>query len=247
MKQPNNYGLEFSKVYDKLMTSSKYEKWNDLIKEQINKYNIKGNAIDLACGTGAISKMLLDLGFNVVGVDKSKYMINIAKEKLKKYNDKISFIIDDLRTFNTSKKFNFGVSFYDSLNYLLSIDDLTKVFENIYNHLYPGAYFLFDMNTKEHVSVVSRTPERSFEDEGKNITLNFSGQDNIWGLDILIKNGNNVELKEKHLERGYSSEEIKQIAKLTGFECVDIINENKIYWDKKEYLSRQYYVLRKKN
>ncbi len=244
MKQPNNYGIEFSNLYDELMTSSKYDKWNDLIKEQVKKYSIKGNAIDLACGTGTISKMLLELDFNVVGVDKSKYMINLAKEKLKAYNDKINFVISDLRTFNIPKKFDLAVSFYDSLNYLLSIDDLKKVFKKVYDHLNKGAYFIFDMNTKEHVSVSSNAPQRIFNIGRNNITFNFSGEENIWCLDIILKKGEK-EIKEKHVERGYSSSEIESIVNDIGFEVLEIIDESKIYWDEQKHLSRQYYILRK--
>jgi len=72
MEQPNNYQKEFAEVYDELMTGSKYDKWDALLKELIDKYDIKsGNAIDLASGTGTITKMLLDMGFAVTGIDKS--------------------------------------------------------------------------------------------------------------------------------------------------------------------------------
>ena len=119
MEQPINYGPIFSELYDQLMSNSKYEHWNKLINNLVDKYKIKGNALDLACGTGTITKMLLDINFNVTGIDKSEYMIKKAKMKLEPYQNKVNLIISDLRDFKINQQFDLSVSFYDSLNHFL--------------------------------------------------------------------------------------------------------------------------------
>lgn len=51
--------------------------------------------LDLACGTGVISHLLFDLGFNVTGLDWSDAMLAKARAKSKKRKSNISFLTGD--------------------------------------------------------------------------------------------------------------------------------------------------------
>lgn len=46
----------------------------------INKFAIKGKAIDFGCGAGRSTRFLKKFGFDVTGIDISESMINKAKE-----------------------------------------------------------------------------------------------------------------------------------------------------------------------
>jgi len=247
MQQQPNYNKDFAKVYDELMSGTKYERWESLLKDLIKKNSIKkGIALDIACGTGAISKMLLDMGFSrVYGLDMSADMLVQAQEKLKPYGDRFQVIHRDMANFSQPQQYDLVVSFYDSINYVLNPEDVQKMIGNVRNCLNLGGHFIFDMNTKEHVWMSQKNPEREFKINGGIAKFKFSGTEDIWQLDIEAKYENGRSFRETHLERGYSSEEIGKMLREANLNLVELISENKVYWDKKEHLSRQYYVARK--
>lgn len=246
MKQPNNYGKEFTEVYDNLMNHSKYKAWKDLLKKLVNKYHIsKGRVIDIACGSGEISKIMLDMGFSVIGIDFSKFMIRKAKEKLKKYKTKVKYLVSDISDFRLPPNYDLAVSFYDSLNYLLELSKIEKMFSCVNKALKKGGYFIFDMNTKEKIKVLQKKPMQDFRVGNKIIKFEHSGKNNLWKLKINVKKkGNKKIYQEIHFERGYSPKEIIAIARKRGFALLEVINDKKSKGEKK-YINRQYYTLRK--
>ncbi|MFH1354474.1 MAG: class I SAM-dependent methyltransferase [bacterium] len=241
---------EFAKVYDRLMNKDKYVGWGRIIEDVVKKYSIpRGRCLDIACGTGVISGLLLKQGFGIIGLDISDDMIKIARVNYPKAN----FIEADIRDFNIEerdrKKIVMAVSFYDSLNYLLSDEDMLKMFESVARNLPDETIFLFDMNTRDHVSVFQQTAPKIFEDSESYITLRYSGEGRLWVIDIdffLKQPGGLFERhKEHHVERGYDEGDIAPMLKKTGFNLLEVRKENKIYEDGKEYLSRLYFVARK--
>jgi len=246
MEQPKNYNAIFANMYDGLMSEEKYARWKNIIQKGVEKYAIPRNfALDVACGTGAISEMLFELDFeNVDGLDLSQDMLNVAKEKFQKYGTRFNTINANMTCIPSTIKYDLVVSFYDSINYLLSLSDMDKFLKGVETSLKPGGYAIFDMNTKEHVAISQRTPSKKFPIEGGDILFKYGGEGEIWELLIEItRNGETI--RETHLERGYSSKEITKLIQNKNLELIDIISDNKVYWDNKEHLSRQYYILKK--
>jgi len=247
--QPKVFG-EFAKVYDRLMNKDKYVGWGRIIEGVVEKYSIpKGVCLDIACGTGTVSGLLLKQGFEVIGVDISGDMTRIAHANYPKAN----FIEADVRNFDIEerdrKKIVLAVSFYDSLNYLLSDENMLKMFESVARNLPDETIFLFDMNTRDHVNVYQQNAPKIFEDSESYITLRYSGEDRFWVIDIdlFLKQPDGLfeHYKEHHVERGYDEEDIAPMLKKTGFNLLEVRKENKIYEDGKEYLSRLYFVAQK--
>lgn len=247
--QPKVFG-EFAKVYDRLMNKDKYVGWDQLIEDVVKKYSIpKETCLDIACGTGVVSGLLLKQGFEVIGLDISGDMIRIARANYPEAN----FIEADVRDFNIEerdrKKIVMAVSFYDSLNYLLSDEDMLKMFRSVARNLPDETIFLFDMNTREHVNVFQQSAPKVFEDSESYITLRYSGEGRLWVIDIdfFLKQPDGLfgHHKEHHVERGYDEEDIAPMLKKTGFNLLEVRRENRIYEDGKEYLSRLYFVARK--
>lgn len=246
MKQPKNYSQEFVEVYDELMNRTKYGQWKLLLQQIIEKYNIpKRCALDIACGTGEISKMLLELGFEkVCGLDKSKHMLDIAKKKLENYGSRFTVLKRNMTNIKQSNKYDLVVSFYDSINYLLEPYQVNRFLGELEKILTPGGFAVFDMNTKEHVRISQKSPARFFSIKDGTVIFRFGGEGDIWKLDVEIQR-NNQSFRETHLQKGYSSEEMEPMIKGQNLSLLELISENKRYWDKKEYLSRQYYILQK--
>jgi len=173
-----------ARFYDKLMGNNKYSGWKSLIADVAEKYGIpKGVCLDVACGTGNISKLLVDLGFKVIGIDISDEMISVAKQK---FPDE-QFVCVDARNFdlgNQVKSITLAVSFYDSLNYLLSDDDMLQTFKSVNRNIPTGTIFLFDMNPMDHVQIAQKFKPRVFEESEFYSVFRFGGEGRFWTLDI---------------------------------------------------------------
>ncbi|MBL1420685.1 MAG: methyltransferase domain-containing protein [Alphaproteobacteria bacterium] len=77
-----------------IFTQSERDAWYQLITEHIGAG--KGRkALDLASGTGVISHLLFDLGFQTTGLDWSETMLAKAREKSEIRKSDIKFIIGD--------------------------------------------------------------------------------------------------------------------------------------------------------
>jgi SAM-dependent methyltransferase len=101
--------------------------------------------LDLCCGTGHLSQALASRGFSIVGIDGSAEMLSYAKQKVPAGE----FIAADARDFKTPSTFKAVVSMFDSMNHILSIEELRMVFRSVSGVLEEGGYFLFDLNMEE--------------------------------------------------------------------------------------------------
>lgn len=238
-----------AQYYDRLMGENKYIGWKSLITEVVDEYQIpKGLSLDVACGTGNISKILIDLGFKVRGVDFSAEMISIAQQKFPAEK----FICADSRNFEFSSEqgtIDFAVSFYDSLNYLLTDDAILDTFKSVNASLKPEAIFLFDMNPMGHIEIAQKFKPRVFEEGDFYTVFRFGGEDRFWTLNIdffIKESGDHYRLiTEKHTERGYNEDHIRPLLEQAGFKLLEVKKEYKIYEDNKEHLSRLYFVAQK--
>lgn len=98
--------------------------------------------LDVACGTGHVSKLLAERGFKVTGLDGSAEMLRYARENAPEGE----FLLEDARSFHLPPEFRAAVSTFDSLNHVLKLEELEAVFRNVHAALLPGGYFAFDMN-----------------------------------------------------------------------------------------------------
>ncbi len=81
------YWSKRSKTYDKAPGHSGYENiWYKILKLVIKYYGrTRGKCLDIGCGTGFMTKILINLGFHVVCLDISLEMLKQAKEKLRNF------------------------------------------------------------------------------------------------------------------------------------------------------------------
>ena len=69
----------FAQVYDKFMDNIEYDKWCEYLVSILKEYGVNdGIVLDLGCGTGNITERLSDKGYDMIGVDYSQEMLNIA-------------------------------------------------------------------------------------------------------------------------------------------------------------------------
>lgn len=101
--------------------------------------------LDLCCGTGHLTGKLVELGYTVVGVDSSSEMLQFAR----KHVPGAEFVAADARSFELPYKVQGVLSTFESLNHVMRLEDLVRVFENVLNALADGGVFVFDMLMEE--------------------------------------------------------------------------------------------------
>lgn len=96
-----DYAPQFTEVapyYDRLMSNVPYRMWVDYLELLFSMLGVKPRRIvDLACGTGNVTFELAKRGYEVVGVDASCAMIEVARKKCAQYQRDVEFIVSDLR------------------------------------------------------------------------------------------------------------------------------------------------------
>ncbi|MBV8549769.1 MAG: class I SAM-dependent methyltransferase [Acidobacteriaceae bacterium] len=104
--------------------------------------------LDLCCGSGHVTKELVARGYQVTAVDNSAELIAIAQRNL----PGVDFRVQDARDLQLEKRYDAVLSTFDSLNHILELDGLRRVFAGVQRSLKPGGLFLFDMNLEEAYS-----------------------------------------------------------------------------------------------
>lgn len=211
----------FAHIYDKMMDNIPYEEWKDYLLRMMYLYRVSPSAsiAELGCGTGTMTGLLVEEGLDVMGLDISSDMLAEAR---KKYPD-ISFLEADMRDFKLPEKKDVIVSICDSINYVLTTEDLVKTFSSVRENLNEGGIFIFDLKTKFFFE--NALDGRTYRDRGNGFRCtwknHFDASSNIHSylLDIKVKDGGKwVSTQEVHRQRAFAAREIIEAAKLSGFE-----------------------------
>ena len=138
----------FAYVYDTFMDNVPYGEWARHIREKLCEHGVTdGIVLDLGCGTGTMTERLAGYGYDMIGVDNSEEMLEIAMEKKTESGYDILYLLQDMRGFELYGTVRAVVSVCDSVNYITEPDELEEVFRLVNNYLDPKGIFLFDFNT----------------------------------------------------------------------------------------------------
>jgi SAM-dependent methyltransferase len=135
-----------AELYDHI-NGNAYIPYADFLEDCFKKADIKVNEVlDMGCGTGGIAGLLADRGYDMIALDISPEMLNIAREK--NYGKNTLLICQDMRDFELYGTVQAVYSSFDCINYLTEKGDLNRVFALVRNYLESGGLFIFDVNTE---------------------------------------------------------------------------------------------------
>ena len=240
---------DFASVYDIFMDDTPYEEWASYIMDLLEEYGVaKGDlteaesarqkalavernvVVDLGCGTGTLTELLADRGCDMIGIDASQEMLNIALEKRERSGKEILYLCQDMRELELYGTAGAVISVCDSLNYLLEEEEMLRVFRLVNNYLYPGGVFLFDFNTVyKYETVIGDSVIAENREDCSFIWENYydaEGQINEYDLTIFARTENQDgedifrRFTETHYQRGYTLEEMRGMVEKAGMEFV---------------------------
>lgn len=161
---------DFAYIYDEMMQDVDYIKWADYIEKVFARYKVHPKKIaDLACGTGNITLLLAQRGYDIIGMDSSEDMLSVAQDKARGQGLTIPFISQDIRSIALHQPVEAALIMCDGVNYILEDGDLDKVFLGIYSILKPGGILIFDIST--HYKLSSVLGNNTIVDNSEDIAL----------------------------------------------------------------------------
>lgn len=219
-----NAYTSFAQVYDLFMDNVPYEQWAKRIEEILKEYGMEsGILLDLGCGTGKLARLMEEKGYDMIGVDNSIEMLDIARESSK---DNILYLLQDMREFELYGTVQAVYSACDSINYILEEEDLKEVFSLVNNYLDPKGIFIFDINTRyKYEELLGENTFAETREEGSFIWDNFYDPEdeiNEYDLTLYIKDEDErfLRFQENHYQRCYDLEVIKGLLEAAGLTFV---------------------------
>lgn len=183
----------------------------------LDRLEENAHILDICCGTGNVAGLLQKRGYNITGLDGSKLMLDYAKENA----PAADFIQTDARNFNLGRKFNAVTCLFDSLNHMLSEDDVLMVFKNVYEHLEENGIFVFDVNSLSSSTDVDLSDFSAVEENEVFISQGlYNSIEKLitYSLTAFIKENNKwVRYDNKIYERYYEEELLISFLKKAGF------------------------------
>ena len=109
----------FAAVYDTFMDNIPYEEWCEYLTNLLCDYGVKdGLLLDLGCGTGSLTELLAERGYDMIGIDYSEEMLDLAMEKRMESGKDILYLCQDMREFELYGTVAAVVSICDCMNYI---------------------------------------------------------------------------------------------------------------------------------
>ena len=220
--------------YDRLTYDVDYSAWADYIEKHFAKAPLPGRTVlDLACGTGSLTRELALRGYEMIGADQSPEMLAEAAEKNRGAAPiEPIFLCQSMEKLDLYGTIDACVCCLDSINYVTDPKKLARAFQRVHLFLMPGGLFLFDVNTPEKLAGLDG---QVFLDETEDAycvwRAEFSRRICTYFMDIFRLDPSTGQWdrgEELHRERAYTVEELTTLLEGAGFVDVQTWGERKL-------------------
>lgn len=240
--------------YDRFTYDVDYAAWADYIEKHFRRRGLPGKTVlDLACGTGSLTRELALRGYEMIGVDLSPEMLAEAAEKNRDVGEvPPMFLCQPMEKLDLYGTIDACVCCLDSVNYVTAPKKLQRAFARVHLFLMPGGLFLFDMNTPEKLEGLDG---QVFLDETEDAycvwRAEYSRRSKIcsYFMDIFQldpETGQWERGEELHRERAYTISELTGYLEQAGFRNIQVFGDLKLRRPKPGE-GRVFFVARKEN
>ena len=186
--------------------------------------------LDLACGTGSMSVLLAEAGYQVLGADISEEMLTVAAQKAAALEAAPPFFIcQPMQRLRLPYRVDAVCCFLDSLNYVTEPEDCRKAFSRVYDALEDGGVFFFDINTPFKLRGLDG---QVFLDENEDSYCVWRAEYDrgericYYGIDLFRRKGKLWERSfEQHCEYAYEPEELILWLREAGFGRIELFGD----------------------
>ena len=237
-----------AEIYDFVMRHVAYREWAVYVEEILRRFGFRDPKIlDLACGTGTLVLELCARGHHVTGADSSPAMLRIARQKAQSWGASVSFFEMDMRTVYGPPTYDVVLCLYDSINYLLALQDVASAFVGLTDLLLPDGLFIFDICTEGNSLKYFRDITERERGDGFSYTRHsfYRPEDHMQINEFEILFDDQPERWiETHRQRIYTLNEISTAVEASPFELLGMYDDFS-FRPPTEYSDRVHFVLRK--
>lgn len=242
---------EFAKVYDLFMDNIPYEEWGAYLKRLLHENGVDdGLVLELGCGTGTMTEILAEAGYDMIGVDQSEEMLEEAARKREESGHEILYLCQDMREFELYGTVRAIVCVCDSMNYILEEEEVLGILTSAArNYLDYGGLFIFDLNTEyKYKEILGEQTIAENREESSFIWENYFDEGemvNEYDLTLFIRDedGRYSKYEETHYQKAFEISEVLKAVKEAGMELVavyDAFTREPV----KETSDRVYFIVR---
>ena len=182
----------------------------------------------MGCGTGSMTELLAEKGYDMIGVDNSEDMLEIAMEKRIESGHDILYLLQNMQEFELYGTVRAIVSVCDCVNYVTEKNELQEVFRLVNNYLDPQGIFIFDFNTEyKYREVLGNQVIAEDRDECSFIWENYynhTSMINEYELTLFVREDEEASLyrkyQESHFQKAYTLREMRGLLEKAGLKFV---------------------------
>ncbi|WP_196121304.1 class I SAM-dependent methyltransferase [Anaerobacillus alkaliphilus] len=217
-----------------------------------------GTIIDIACGTGRVTIPLAKRGYNLIGIDVHKGMLDEAKKKSAALDLSIEWKEQDCTNFHLEMKSKFIFSVGNSFQHFLTNEAQDGLLSSVNKHLEMDGVFIFGTRFPSADELLQPSTEeywRTYTDQDTGDIVDVYTISNYDSLNQIqhyttirkYKNTDRQIVNEKRTNislRYVYPKEIERMLKMHGFEIVNKYRD----WDENPLTNDSYqmiYVCRK--
>lgn len=220
----------FASVYDLFMDNVPYEEWCAFLCKILAQHGITdGPILDLGCGTGKMTRLMSEQGYDMTGIDNAAEMLQIAA--MEPGEVPILYLLQDMQDLELDGCVRAVYSVCDCVNYVLDEEELQQAFSRVHEYLEEDGAFIFDVNTSyKYTKLLAENTFAESRDEGSFIWDNYYDEEeriNEYDLTLFIPEGDELyrRYKETHYQRNYETETLLKLLKNAGFTDICVYDD----------------------
>lgn len=213
-------------AYDKILEHVDYASWYSYILEVMKRYTQRSDLIvELGCGTGRFGAKFSSDGYTIYGIDRSVEMLKAAKQRAKK---NFRLICADMTSFALSRPADFIFCVHDTVNYLLSKNEIRKFFARVREAMHSESVFMFDVTTPYNIENYFDGLTYDYEINGVKVEWanSFNKRKQLVHSVLRFHAGDGTYHEENHYQRLYSISVIKRLLEREHFELIGVFGDS---------------------
>ena len=220
---------EFAYFYDEFNGAADYDALFAYVTGELKAHGIQdGIVADFGCGTGELTLMLAQAGYDMIGIDVSEEMLSVLRDKADALGLPLTnpmLLCQDLLQLDLYGTIRAAVSTFDTYNHIGPLENFEKAIRKAAYFMEKGGVFIFDLNTPyKHQHILAG---QTFDIEAEDADCHWSNRydEAARRVDITIDidyHETGEHFREQFSEYSYALETVRALLEKYGFAVAKI-------------------------